>query len=104
MSQIFNQEILFQTLVAPQVSEKATFIADKNGQVVFFVRPEANKFEVKAAVEFLFKVDVESVQILNQKGKIKRSGRNIGRRGDVRKAFVRLKKGLEINFAEGGVI
>jgi large subunit ribosomal protein L23 len=93
---------LLQVLVAPQISEKATYIADKNEQVVFIVTPDATKPEVKAAVEMLFKVQVESVQIANLKGKIKRSGRTVGRRSDIRKAFVCLKPGQEINFAEGG--
>ena len=102
MSKNFNPERLLQVLVAPQISEKATYIADKNEQVVFIVTPDATKPEVKAAVELLFKVEVKSVQIANLKGKIKRAGRNAGRRSDVRKAFVCLKPGQEINFAEGG--
>jgi len=100
----FNQERLMQVLVAPQISEKATYVADKNEQVVFIVTPDATKPEVKAAVELLFKVQVESVQIANLKGKIKRSGRSIGRRSGIRKAFVCLKPGQEINFAEGGAV
>lgn len=99
----FNEERLLQVLVAPQISEKATFIADKNEQVIFFVVPDATKPEIKAAVELLFKVQVASVQVANLKGKVKRFGRAMGRRGDVRKAFVCLKPGQEINFAEGGV-
>ena len=102
MSKTFNQERLLQVLVAPQISEKATYIADKNEQVVFIVTPDATKPEVKAAVEMLFKVEVKSVQIANLKGKVKRSGRSVGRRSDIRKAFVCLKPGQEINFAEGG--
>ncbi len=102
MNKNFNPERLLQVLVAPQISEKATYIADKNEQVVFIVTPDATKPEVKAAVEMLFKVQVESVQIANLKGKVKRSGRTIGRRSDIRKAFVCLKPGQEINFAEGG--
>ena len=98
----FNPERLLQVLVAPQISEKATYVADKNEQVVFIVTPDATKPEVKAAVEMLFKVQVESVQIANLKGKVKRSGRSIGRRSDIRKAFVCLKPGQEINFVEGG--
>lgn len=104
MSQNFNQERLLQVLVAPQISEKATYIADKNEQVVFVVIPDATKPEIKAAVELLFNVQVKSVQVANQKGKTKRVGRSIGRRSDVRKAFVCLKPGQEINFAEGGVV
>ena len=102
MNKTFNQERLLQVLVAPQISEKATYIADKNEQVVFIVTPDATKPEVKAAVEMLFKVEVKSVQIANLKGKVKRSGRSVGRRSDIRKAFVCLKPGQEINFAEGG--
>ena len=74
-----NQQRLMQVLLAPQISEKATFIADKNEQVVFRVAPSATKVEVKAAVEMLFKVSVASVQIANVKGKSKRSGRSAGR-------------------------
>ncbi len=98
----FNQERLLQVLLAPQISEKATQIADKNEQVVFIVAPDATKPEIKAAVELLFKVEVKSVQVANMKGKVKRFGRTMGRRSDVRKAFVCLKPGQEINFAEGG--
>ena len=102
MSKNFNQERLLQVLVAPQISEKATYVADKNNQVVFVVAPDATKPEIKAAVELLFKVEVTSVQVANLKGKAKRFGRSMGRRSDVRKAFVSLKPGQEINFAEGG--
>ena len=87
-----------QVLLAPVVSEKATLVAEKNEQVVFEVARDANKGEVKAAVELLFKVEVESVQILNQKGKQKRFGRFMGRRDHVKKAYVSLKPGQEINF------
>jgi large subunit ribosomal protein L23 len=104
MIKSFNQERLLQVLVAPQISEKATYIADKNEQVVFIVTPDATKPEVKAAVEMLFKVQVKSVQIANLKGKSKRFGRGIGRRSDTKKAFVCLKPGQEINFAEGGAV
>jgi large subunit ribosomal protein L23 len=102
MSTKFNQERLMQVLLAPQISEKATYIADKNEQVIFIVASDATKPEIKAAVELLFKVQVESVQVANIKGKSKRFGRSMGRRSDVRKAFVCLKPGQEINFAEGG--
>ena len=101
MSKKFDQERLLTILVAPQISEKATYVADKHDQVVFIVAPTATKPEVKAAVELLFKVQVASVQISNLKGKAKRFGRGIGRRSDVKKAFVCLKAGQEINFAEG---
>lgn len=97
-----NQERLMQVLLAPQISEKSTYVADKYEQVVFRVVSDATKPEIKAAVELLFKVEVESVQVLNVKGKIKRTGRVMGRRKDWKKAFVSLKPGQEINFAEGG--
>ena len=96
-----TQERLLKVLLAPQISEKATFIADKNEQVVFKVSSDATKPEVKAAVESLFKVEVKSVQILNVKGKAKRFGKMTGRRKDWKKAFVCLKPGQEINFAVG---
>jgi large subunit ribosomal protein L23 len=97
----FNQERLLQVLLAPQISEKATMLAEKNNQVVFVVSPDATKQEVKAAVEMLFKVKVEAVQVMNRKGKAKRFGRTMGRRSDMRKAIVKLESGQEINFAEG---
>ena len=97
----FSQERLMQVLLAPQISEKATFIADKNEQVVFKVVSCATKPEVKAAVELLFKVEVKSVQIANVKGKVKRFGKMTGRRKGWKKAFVCLKPGQEINFAAG---
>ena len=95
-----NQERLMQVLLAPIVSEKSTMLAEKANQVGFRVIQDATKPEIKAAVELLFKVDVESVQVLNQKGKAKRHGRFMGRRSNVRKAYVSLKPGQEINFAE----
>ena len=92
---------LMQVLLAPVVSEKSTFVADKNEQVVFRVVQDATKPEIKAAVELMFKVQVESVQVTNVKGKEKRFGRFIGRRRNWKKAYVCLKPGQEINFASG---
>jgi large subunit ribosomal protein L23 len=100
----FNEERLMQVLLAPQISEKATYIAEKHEQVIFIVASDATKLEVKAAVELLFKVEVDSVQVVNVKGKAKRFGRAMGRRSDMRKAYVCLKPGQEINFAEGGAV
>jgi large subunit ribosomal protein L23 len=97
----FSQERLMQVLLAPQISEKATYVADKHEQVVFKVAPTATKPEVKAAVELLFKVEVKSVQIANVKGKVKRFGKMTGRRKDWKKAFVCLNPGQEINFVAG---
>lgn len=97
----FSEARLLQVILAPQVSEKATMVAEKNEQVVFRVASDATKPEVKAAVELLFKVQVKSVQILNVKGKVKRFGRIMGQRKDWKKAFVCLKPGQEINFVAG---
>jgi large subunit ribosomal protein L23 len=97
-----NQERLMQVLLAPQISEKATYVADKNEQVIFRVASDATKPEIKAAVELLFKVQVETVQVANVKGKVKRFKGSVGRRKGWKKAFVSLKPGQEINFVEGG--
>ncbi len=98
---IANQERLMQVILAPQISEKATMLADKYQQVVFRVVGNATKPEVKAAVELLFKVEVTGVQIANVKGKVKRSGRTMGRRKDWKKAYVSLKPGQELNLMVG---
>lgn len=96
----FTEERLMKVLLAPVISEKATFVAEKNEQVVFLVMPDATKPEIKAAVEMMFKVQVESVQVANRAGKVKRSGRFTGRRNHTRRAFVCLMAGQEINFTE----
>ena len=96
----FSEERLMKVLLAPVISEKATFVAEKNEQIVFKVLPDATKPEIKAAVELLFKVEVESVQTINREGKQKRSGRFVGRRNHTKRAFVALKPGQEINFVE----
>jgi large subunit ribosomal protein L23 len=95
-----NNDRLMQVLLAPIVTEKATQVAEKNNQIVFRVAADATKPEIKAAVELLFKVEVDSVQVLNRKGKEKRFGRFVGRRRNERKAYVVLKAGQELNFAE----
>ena len=91
---------LMQVLLAPVISEKSTFIADKHNQVAFRVAGDATKPEIKAAVEFMFKVQVESVTVSNVHGKGKRFGQRAGRRHHWKKAYVSLKAGQEINFAE----
>ena len=99
-----NQQRLMQVLLAPQISEKATFVADKHEQVIFRVVSDATKPEVKEAVELLFKVSVASVQMANVKGKRKKFGRVMGRRSNWKKAFVCLEPGQEISFVDGGVV
>jgi large subunit ribosomal protein L23 len=84
--------------LSPVISEKATLAAENNGQYAFRVVPDANKYEVGKAVEALFDVKVEQVQILNVKGKKKRFGQRFGRRKDWRKAYVRLAAGQSIDF------
>jgi large subunit ribosomal protein L23 len=93
---------LAQVLMAPIVSEKATLISEKRNQVTFQVLRDATKPEIKAAVELMFKVDVASVQTTVQKGKVKKFGRSIGRRDHVKKAYVSLKPGQELNFSGEG--
>ena len=95
-----NNDRLMQVILAPIVTEKATEVAERNNQIAFRVAPDATKPEIKAAVELLFKVEVDSVQVLNRKGKEKRFGRFMGRRSNERKAYVVLKPGQELNFAE----
>ena len=90
---------LAQVLVAPIVSEKATMAAEKSNQVLFKVLRNATKPEIKAAVELMFKVEVKSVSTVTQKGKVKRFGKSIGRRDHVKKAYVSLKPGQELNFS-----
>jgi large subunit ribosomal protein L23 len=99
-----NQERLMKVIVAPVISEKATLVGDTRRQVVFEVLPDATKAEIKAAVELLFKeqkVEVAAVNVLNVKGKEKRHGRFIGRRKNLKKAYVSLKGEGDINFVEG---
>ncbi len=96
-----NQERLMKVLLGPVISEKSTLAADSAGQVVFRVATDATKQEVGRAVELLFEVQVESVQVLNVKGKRKRFGARSGRRPDWRKAYVQLKPGQDIDFGGG---
>lgn len=93
-----SQERLMQVLLSPHNSEKATIVAEKHRQVVFKVRPDANKIEVKQAVEKLFKVKVDRVRLCNVKGKIKRHQQVLGKRKDEKKAYVSLAEGHDINF------
>jgi large subunit ribosomal protein L23 len=90
---------LMNVVLAPVVSEKSTFVADKNRQYVFRVADHASKPEIKAAVELMFKTKVDSVTVLNVGGKQRRFGRTLGRRRNWKKAYVRLAAGQEINFA-----
>lgn len=94
-----NKERLARLLIGPHISEKAENAAEKFRHVVFKVLPNATKFEVKNAVEAMFNVKVANVNVLNVKGKKKKSGQRIGRRKDWKKAYVELCEGHDINFA-----
>jgi len=96
-----NRERLAKILLSPVVSEKATRGAEEGGQYAFRVAPDASKREIARAVEVMFDVAVEGVQVLNVKGKTKRFGRRYGRRSDWRKAYVRLQSGQDIDFGGG---
>ena len=93
-----NQERLMSILLAPVVSEKSSRLADANRQFVFKVMKDASKPEVKKAVELMFNVKVDNVQISNMRGKVKSHGRSIGRRSDWKKAYVTLSEGHDIDF------
>jgi large subunit ribosomal protein L23 len=93
-----NQERLMKVLLGPIVSEKAALAADASGQYAFRVAPDATKREIGRAVETLFEVKVDRVQVLNVKGKYKRFGQRLGKRRDWRKAYVRLQPGHDIDF------
>lgn len=94
-----NQERLYKVLLGPVVSEKSASAAEVSNQVVFKVLPNADKAEIKAAVEKMFDVKVENVRVLNVKGKTKRTRHGIGVRSDWKKAYVRLEQGQDIDFA-----
>ena len=93
----FEESRLMQVLIAPIVSEKATMIAERSNSVTFKVLQDATKLEIKAAVELMFKVEVKGVSVLNTKGKHKRFGKSMGKRASVRKAYVTLMPGQELN-------
>ena len=95
----FDEGRLMAVLVAPIVSEKATLVAEKSNVVTFKVLQDATKPEIQAAVELMFNVEVTGVSVVNIKGKVKRFGRSMGRRNNVRKAYVTLKDGSELNLS-----
>ncbi|WP_025769615.1 50S ribosomal protein L23 [Thioalkalivibrio sp. HK1] len=96
-----NEQRLMNVLLSPHISEKSTRLAEASNQIAFRVRTDARKDEIRRAVEKMFKVEVASVRVLNVKGKTKGlPGRNRGRRSDWRKAYIKLKPGFDIDFAE----
>ena len=97
-----SKERLMQVLVAPHVSEKGARVAEQGNQIVFRVARDATKPEIKAAVELMFEVKVDAVQVVNVAGKTKRFGGRPGKRSDWKKAYVRLRDGEKVpDFVEG---
>ena len=97
-----NVERLHQVLRRPIISEKSTNAAEVGKQVVFEVSTDSTKSEIKTAVESLFEVSVEGVQVINVRGKIKRFGKTPGKRTNWKKAYVRLAEGDDIDFLGSG--
>jgi large subunit ribosomal protein L23 len=95
----YNIDQLMNIVLAPVVSEKSTFVADRNRQYVFRVADAATKPQIKAAIELIFKTKVDNVTVMNVHGKERRFGKVTGRRRSWKKAYVRLAEGQEINFA-----
>jgi large subunit ribosomal protein L23 len=93
-----NREKLMTVLLAPHVTEKTSLIMQNHNQYVFRVRREATKTDIKQAVELMFEVKVEGVQVVNEPGKMRRFGRRIGRTQDWKKAYVRLAAGQTIDY------
>lgn len=91
---------IYDVIKKPLVTEKTTIEKDARNIIAFQVHPDANKIEIKAAVEKLFKVDVEDVNTVNVAGKVKRVGRHIGKRSNWKKAYVTLKEGSSVDFFE----
>ncbi len=94
-----KQQDLMRILQAPVISEKSTLAAEHDKRFVFRVKKTANKDQIKRAVELMFNVKVDSVHVLNVKGKIKRFGRFMGERSDWKKAYVKLKPGFDIELS-----
>lgn len=98
---MMREERLLTVILAPHVSEKSTVTAETANTVVFKVAKDATKPQIKAAVEQLFEVEVDSVRTVNVKGKTKRTGMRFGKRSDWKKAYVTLKEGADIDFVGG---
>ena len=94
-----NQERLFKVLLGPHITEKSAMPSGASTQVVFKVALNANKLEIKKAVEQLFEVKVDDVRVVNMKGKTRRTRTGMGQRSDWKKAYVRLAEGQDIDFS-----
>ncbi len=98
MSTILHRERLMNVLQSPHMSEKSTIVADSHNQIVFRVRPDASKAEIRQAVELLFEVEVAGVTVVNCRGKLKRHGAQYGQRSAWKKAYVKLAPGSQLDF------
>ena len=94
-----NPERIYTVLLGPHISEKAAIGADEANQFVFKVAVDANKLEIKKAVEKLFNVKVSNIQVIKSKGKVKRNRYGFAKRPDTKKAYVRLAEGHDIDFS-----
>jgi large subunit ribosomal protein L23 len=92
---------LYKVLLAPRVTEKSSLVGESSNQYVFHVAPDANKSEIKDAVEALFEVNVESVRVVNVKGKNKSFKQRPGKRSNWKKAYVRVQEGQALDFLGG---
>jgi len=92
---------IYSVLTAPLITEKATLVHETGNQVIFRVRPEADKGAIKRAIETLFKVKVKKVHTIQYLGKQRRVGKSVGRRSAWKKAYVTLAEGNHIDFFEG---
>jgi large subunit ribosomal protein L23 len=95
----YGKEQLMSVLLAPHVSEKAARASESGNQFVFRVRSDATKPEIKAAIELMFEVKVQAVQVVNAEGKLKRFGQRVGYRSNMKKAYVRLAEGQTIELS-----
>jgi large subunit ribosomal protein L23 len=98
MSKALHDERLMTVLIGPHVSEKTTRLAEKSNQICFKVRRDSTKKEILQAVEMMFEVKVDGVQVTNVRGKVKRFGQTTGKRADWKKAYVTLAEGHDIDF------
>ena len=98
MTRAAHEKRLMTIILGPHVSEKSTAVADQNNQVVFKVRPDATKLEIRKAVELLFEVKVGNVTVVNVSGKVRLRGANRGRKSDWKKAYVKLAPGQNLDF------
>lgn len=94
-----SKERLMNVLLTPHVSEKGARLQEQSNQIVFKVLPDANKEEIRQAVELLFEVKVADVQVANVRGKVKRFGQTQGKRSNWKKAYVKLAEGQSIELA-----